>query len=541
MASPNILLSEDQFRCSICLDVFREPVSTPCGHNFCMVCLKAYWDSCDLHQCPLCKETFETRPNLCVNKSFAEIVEQFKSSADGKATSSLLAPAPAVLEVYCDICNEEKLKAVKSCLTCLTSYCGEHISLHRFNKHTLSDPVSMEARMCKQHERLLEVFCQTDETCICALCAEKDHRGHDTILVERACEEKKGKFGAVEEEINQKIQERTKKVQEVKRITELSKSNAQKEIEGSTQVFAALIKTIEKSQSELVELINEQQKAAEQWATGFIEKLEREIAELTRRNAELKKLAQSEDYIHVLRSFPSLSSVSHIKSPNEVPVYADPCLGTVRKMLLQLVDSITEEGKRFSANDLERIRQYADNITLDPDTAHPCLVMSSNKKNLWLENEKQEVPDNPERFDLIVAALGEQNFSYGRHYWELEVGEKIEWNVGVARKSVDRKGSIVRCPKNGFWTLWLINGGEYYAYTDPPVPLTINAKPKKIGVYVDYEEGLVSFYDVQAKSHIYTFSGCGFKESLYPYFNTGVITEKQNTEPLKISPVVRKE
>lgn len=194
MALPNILVSEDQFRCSICLDVYNDPVSTPCGHNFCMTCIGGYWDSCDLPQCPLCKETFEARPNLCVNKSFAEIVEQFKSSADGNAKPAATAPVPVVLAVLCDICTENKLKAVKSCLTCLTSYCGEHITLHRFNKHTLSDPVNMEGRMCKQHERVLEVFCESDQTCICALCAEKEHRGHNTILIERACEEKRVKL-----------------------------------------------------------------------------------------------------------------------------------------------------------------------------------------------------------------------------------------------------------------------------------------------------------------------------------------------------------
>ncbi|XP_064186999.1 E3 ubiquitin-protein ligase TRIM39-like isoform X1 [Anguilla rostrata] len=541
MALPNILVLEEQFRCSICLDVFNDPVSTPCGHNFCMACIGGYWDSCDLPQCPLCKETFETRPHLCVNKSFAEIVEQFKSSADVNAKPSGTPPTPTAAGVLCDICTEEKLKAVKSCLTCLTSYCGEHISLHRFNKHTLSDPVSMEGHMCKQHERLLEVFCQTDETCICALCAEKDHRTHDTILVERACEEKRIQFGKVEEEINQMIQERIKKVEDVKRTAELSKTNAQKEIEDSEQVLNALRRAIERSQSELVELIKEKQDAAEKWAKGFIEKLEREIAELRRRNAELKQLSHSEDYIHILRSFPSLCTISHIKSPSDVTVYADPCLGTVQKMLLQLVELISEEEKRFSANAIFPPSLAPDDVTLDPATAHPCLVLSSDKKNLWLENAKQDVPDNPERFDLIVAALGEQNVSSGRHYWELEVGDKTEWNVGVAAKSVDRKGSIVRSPDNGFWTLWLINGNEYYAYTDPPVQLAMNMKPKKIGVYVDYEEGCISFYNVEAKLHIYTFSGCSFKENVYPYFNTGVITGDQNMAPLIISPVVPKE
>ncbi|KAJ8279502.1 hypothetical protein COCON_G00065680 [Conger conger] len=202
---------------------------------------------------------------------------------------------------------------------------------------------------------------------------EKDHRGHNTILVERACEEKRIQFGKVEDEINQMIQERIKTMEEVKQSSELSKGNSEKEIEDTVQVFTALMHTIERSPSELVELINEKQEAAEKWEKDFIEKLEREIAELTRRKTELKELSYSEDYIHILRIFPTLSTLSHMKIPSNIPLYADPCLGTVRKMLSQLVELITEEEKRFSAKDLEKIQQYADDVTLDPDTAHPCL------------------------------------------------------------------------------------------------------------------------------------------------------------------------
>ncbi|KAJ8375071.1 hypothetical protein SKAU_G00056510 [Synaphobranchus kaupii] len=211
---------------------------------------------------------------------------------------------------------------------------------------------------------------------------EKDHRTHNTVLVERACEEKRIEFGEIEQQIKQKIQERIKKVEEVKQAAELSKSNAQKEIENSVQVFTALAKAIERSQSELVEQIKEKQKAAEEWAKSLIEKLERETAELMKQNTELKQLSQSEDYIRILRSFPSLCSISRTKNLPDVTVYADPCLGTVRKMLLQLEELITEEEKRFSTKDLERIQEYADDVTLDPDTAHPCLVLSSDKKNL---------------------------------------------------------------------------------------------------------------------------------------------------------------
>lgn len=177
-------------------------------------------------------------------------------------------------------------------------------------------------------------------------------------------------------------------------------------------------------------------------------------------------------------------------------------------------------------------------MTIDDNTVHPQLVLSMDRKQLGHGNVQHDRPKNPKRFDFIIASLGMQRLSSGRHYWEVEVGAKTEWNLGVAGESVTRKGYIVRSPENGFWTLWLSNGNEYSAFTDPPVHLPLNVKPTKVGVYLDYEEGCVSFYNVEAKLHIYTFNDCNFPENLYPYFNPGISERDVNTDPLIISPVI---
>nr|XP_015194658.1 PREDICTED: tripartite motif-containing protein 47-like [Lepisosteus oculatus] len=196
MASPSSVLSEEQFLCSICLDTFTSPVSTPCGHSFCLACIGGYWDSSDVCQCPLCKETFYRRPDLRVNRSLAEITEQFKrtrvSSDEG------LSSKPG--EVSCDICTGRKLNAVKSCLMCLMSYCSVHIQPHydlvKLKKHRLIEPVeSLEDRLCEKHERLLELFCRTDQTCVCVLCTEIDHKTHSTVPLEQECRVKKSLRG----------------------------------------------------------------------------------------------------------------------------------------------------------------------------------------------------------------------------------------------------------------------------------------------------------------------------------------------------------
>ena len=174
-------LSEEQLQCSICLAVFTDPVSTPCGHNFCMWCIKEYWDTIQNYQCPMCKETFSVRPALKVNTTFREVVDDFKKR------SGLAKP-----EVPCDICTGSRPKAVKSCLVCMVSYCEAHLEPHErvavLKKHTLIDPVkNMEERMCQKHERLLEFFCRDDKMCLCLLCYEAEHQNHSTSPLDVEC------------------------------------------------------------------------------------------------------------------------------------------------------------------------------------------------------------------------------------------------------------------------------------------------------------------------------------------------------------------
>ncbi|KAL0189192.1 hypothetical protein M9458_016291, partial [Cirrhinus mrigala] len=146
----------------------------------------------------------------------------------------------------------------------------------------------------------------------------------------------------------------------------------------------------------------------------------------------------------------------------------------------------------------------------------------------------RDVPNNPERFDSSACVLGKDGFSCGKFYYEVEVGEKTEWDLGVARESIERKGKVTVCPENGFWCVWLRNGGEYVTNESCAVPLSLKDKPQKVGVFVDYEEGLVSFYNVGTKALIYSFTGQAFTEKIYPFFSPCNKRGDVNTKPLII-------
>ncbi|KAF4088753.1 hypothetical protein AMELA_G00058370 [Ameiurus melas] len=185
---------------------------------------------------------------------------------------------------------------------------------------------------------------------------------------------------------------------------------------------------------------------------------------------------------------------------------------------------------------MEKLDETVD-VTLDLDTAHPELILSDDGKQVTDGDTEQDLPDNPERFNCCPCVLGKKGFSSGRFYYEVQVKGKTEWDLGVARESINRKGEITYSPEDGSWCVWLRNKTEYVALDSPTVSISLKQAPQKVGVFVDNEEGLISFYDVDVKSHIYSFTGQTFTEKLYPYFSPCTNDGGENLAPLIICSV----
>ncbi|XP_041860786.1 E3 ubiquitin-protein ligase TRIM21-like [Melanotaenia boesemani] len=535
--------SEDQFLCSICLDVFTDPVSTPCGHNFCKNCITHHWDVNNRCQCPMCKKEFHFKPDLEINTLLRKVVDQFRREAQQEASSSSSEQQAAKPgEVPCDVCTGTKLKALKSCLVCLTSYCQTHLEPHLtasgLKRHQLMEPVeNLEDRMCRKHDKPLELFCRTDQTCVCSLCSVLDHKTHEFVPLREEYEGKKAELGKTEAGIQLLIQKRRLKIQELKESVKISKDAADRETAEGVQVFTALMESVQRGLNQLVEEIQDKQKATEKQAEAFIKDLEQEISELRKRSSEVEQLSRSEDHLHLLQSFSSLKAALPTKNWTEVRVRPPSYEGTVVRAVSQLEETLSKQKKKKMEAELKKVQQSAVDVTLDPDTANPWLILSDDRKQVYDSDVRKKLPDNPERFSFYVSVLGNQSFSSGRFYFEVQVKGKTEWNLGVARESINRKENISLSPQDGFWTICLINGNEYEANADPQVRLHLQSGPEKVGVFVDYEEGLVSFYDVDAAALIFSFTGCCFTEKLYSFFNPFPNDGGKNSAPLIICPV----
>ncbi|XP_065421077.1 butyrophilin subfamily 1 member A1 isoform X2 [Chrysemys picta bellii] len=192
-----------------------------------------------------------------------------------------------------------------------------------------------------------------------------------------------------------------------------------------------------------------------------------------------------------------------------------------------------ENEKLIEEINWRKFRGYAVNFTLDPDTAHPELILSDDQKSVHHGDIRQHLPNNAERFDYSAIVLGSERFTVGRHYWEVSVKDKTNWDLGVCLENVDRKKKIIANPTKGYWVIVQRAGDTYKALTEIRTSITVKVKPKQIGIFLDCGEGKVSFYNVTDGSHMYTFNA-KFTGPVRPFFSPWYNEDGKNASPLKI-------
>ncbi|XP_037644537.1 LOW QUALITY PROTEIN: tripartite motif-containing protein 16-like [Sebastes umbrosus] len=518
MAQKGVQLDQEAISCSICLDLLKDPVATSCGHSYCMNCIKSFWDGEDekkIYSCPQCRQTFTPRPVLMKNTMLAVLVEKLKKTGLQAAPADHCYAGPE--DVACDVCTGRKLKAFKSCLVCLASYCEKHLQPHYdsapFKKHKLVEPAKkLQENICSRHDEVMKMFCRTDRQCICYLCSVDEHKGHDTVSAAAERTERQRELEVSRLSIQQRIQDREKDVKLLQQEVEAVNRSADKAVEDSEKIFTELIRLMEKRSCDVKQQVRSQQKSEVSRVKELQEKLEQEITELKRRDAELKLLSHTEDHDQFLLNYPSLSPLSdstHSSSINIRPLsYFEDVTAAVSEVRDKLQDVLREKWTNVSQTVTEvdvllsqpepktraGFLKYSREITLDPNTAHTQLLLSEGNRKATFMRE-QSYPSHPDRFTVFNQVLSRESLT-GRCYWEVERRGGVY--VAVAYKSIRRAGGPNEC---GFgrndksWALRCDQNSYIFWYNDVKTPVS-GPLSSRVGVYLDHSAGILSFYSI---------------------------------------------
>ncbi|XP_058247918.1 tripartite motif-containing protein 16-like [Hemibagrus wyckioides] len=558
MAEASISVDQDQFSCPVCLDLLKDPVAIPCGHSFCKVCINGCWDQEDqkgVYSCPQCRDTFTPRPVLRRNNMLAEVVEKLKKIEVQAASPAHCYAGPG--DVECDFCTGRKHKAIKSCLICVASLCETHLKSHldipALKKHTLTEASgNLQEKICSEHDEVLKIYCRTDQRCICSLCMLDKHKGHDAVSVAAGRAEKQRELKEDQMKFQQRIQEKQKKVQELKQTVNTIKLSAQTAVDDNERIFTEMISSMEKKRSEVTELIRAQEKAELSRAERLLEQLEQEIADLQRRVTELEQLSHTHDHIHFLQALasgrrsPPLNRPEFAMSSITVPQHLsfDGVRNSLSDLKKRLEEFCAEEFNKIPPHaaavqiisppepqSREEFLKYFCDLTLDPNTTHPNLILSEKNRVVRYSEREQQYSDHPERFDYWYQVLCKESVC-GRCYWE------VEWSGGVyisvSYKDISRKGLGNECGfgnNNQSWSLECSSSSFLSFYhnnieTDLRVPSS-----SRIGVYVDHSAGTLSFYSVSDTMKLLHRVHTTFTQPLYAGFLVCLRSEVRLCDP----------
>ncbi|XP_031133351.1 tripartite motif-containing protein 16-like [Sander lucioperca] len=501
MAQRGIQMDQEKLCCSICLDLLKDPVTIPCGHNYCMSCIKSHWDEEDqkeIYSCPQCRQTFGPRPALVKNTMLADLVEELKKTG--------LQPAPADhYYVACDFCPGGKVKALKSCLQCLVSYCEQHLQPHYevvpLRKHKLVDPSQkLQENVCTRHNEVMKIFCRTDQTCICYLCSMDEHKGHDTVSAAAEMTERQKELGSCLQKIQQRIQNREKNVKGLQQEVEAINHSAEKAVEDIERIFTDAKQQIRSRQKTEVAHVNKLQ-----------EKLQQEITELNRNLTELEQLLHTDDHIQFLHNFILLSHLSEATDSSSIDIrplrYTEDVTAAVSKARDKLQDILSEEWTNMSLTGTEDVLlpqaepktraeflKYSCQITVDQNTAYRKFMYCSVLGATHYYRGDYDCYSHPDSFTDWAQALCRESLT-GRCYWEVDLkGTGIF--IAVAYKNISRAGRESAFGHNDkSWALECFHNGYEFRHNNARTSVS-GPKCSRVGVYLDHSAGVLCFYSV---------------------------------------------
>ncbi|XP_060094970.1 E3 ubiquitin-protein ligase TRIM41-like isoform X3 [Heteronotia binoei] len=505
----------EEASCSICLDFFRDPVMiAECGHNFCRACLNRSWGEAGAAEpsCPQCRgkaQPSSLRPNQQL-ASFVEIAKRFSPSAGKGAEAKGGEGEGGVCEKHREplkfFCREDEAPL---CVVCSRSQEHRGHQVTPLEKEAAGEKergvAARTERICQKHQEPLKLFCKDHEAPICVVCEQsREHQYHDIVPVEEAAQEYKDQFcNCVEillKERNKILAYKADIVKESQDLLRQTKGERQKMV----IKFRKLQKFLEEEEELLLAQMEEMEKEVVKKRDRQLAKLSEELSSLESLIQEMEEKCQqaARDLLQdARRTLQKYEEKESFESPAASPL-------ALKWRIWDCSDFLDDIKKQFKAN-----------VTLDPDTAHPWLILSEGQKSVQMGERAQTLPTSPERFENCNAVLGCEGFTGGCHFWEVLVGSEESWAMGVARKSVRRKGGLTFIPEEGIWEVGKLSGVHRVCIKGHYPPLTVSGELKRIRVCLNYAGGRVAFFDADRAALLYEFSGASFHgETLLPFF-----------------------
>ncbi|XP_077122822.1 E3 ubiquitin/ISG15 ligase TRIM25-like [Ranitomeya variabilis] len=513
MASADL---RDELLCSICLSTFKDPVMLRCGHNFCRVCIDRVLDTQDesgVYSCSECREEFWVRPALMRNLYLHNVAERFLITQQEQEE---------ITGICCTYCVDSPVPAVRSCLRCEASLCDKHLRVHsKSPEHVLSDPsTSLEKRKCSVHEKILEYYCTEDAACICVSCSlAGEHRGHQLEMLYEASEKKEKKLRNDLQKLITKREKTEERVQRLEERRRKAQGKAAGEVERVTALCTDIRRRVDDLEKKVLSDISRQEKEESLSLSALIHQLEIKKDELSRKMRHIEELCNMTDPLTVLQD-PDTGDLcdpeekggdedtgGHDKQPHDGD---DLEVAMISHTLHKLYD--VTSGIRSGIY----VEGPAD-ILLDVTTASNNVLISDDLKTATSAKEKQKRPETAERFQNNNQVMSRRGFTSGRHYWDVEISRSGDWRVGMCYPSIDRRGwQLVIGDNNKSWSLGRYINNQYSVRHDSKeIRLPDKISSYRVRIYLDYEAGQLSFYELcDPIRHLHTFTAT-FSEPLH--------------------------
>ncbi|MBN3298480.1 A33 protein, partial [Amia calva] len=489
-AQPSTL--DKELSCPVCFNIFKDPVSLHCNHNFCQECLMAWWREKATRDCPVCRRRSSVEyPD--VNCSLRNIVES-------------------------------------------------HLKTNK-----IQNPSSDTERLCLLHREEKKLYCLQDEETICVVCqTSKRHRNHSVCPAQEKAEELKENLKIALNPLQEQLKRFHQAKEERMKTADYIKSQATQTEQKIKEDFKKLHQFLEEEEATRLAVLREEEEKKSQRMKEKIETLMEEITALSDTIGAIEQEMTADDisFIQVESTKRRYENSVVCCSENTRPAAltreyrcrarcTQPDPEGVPGVLIDVAEHLSSLKYRVWEKMLGLVQYYP--MTLDPNTACSALALTDDLTGVTLRQATQEVPDNPERFWPGASVLGSQGFTAGMHCWEVEVGDNKDWAIGVAKEMVNRKGNISVDQAGGYWAISLQKGYKYSACSQPWTRLRLKRKPQRVRVQLDYDQGEVTFSDPRDMTPIYTFRDT-FTERLVPFVSVLLKDKGGSFEQLRLCP-----